>query len=182
MIQSLTHYNNIQVKAFGDWNRAKSFIRNLSPSIRASVLWGQEKAAKELVKIVKAHIRNQTVPAGTSWAPLADSTISRKGSSDWYLENMEYYDSIGTWREAYTFYAGIRRGEKNRNGIEIAKLANILEMGTDKIPARPLWGPSLDEMGGFDGMRAIVLAVLEKKLRIEAGDTFTIKKLNRLFG
>lgn len=178
----ISHYRNVQIRAFGDWNRAQEFIQNLSPALRASALWGQEKAVKKLVKIVKDHIQQGTVPPGVTWQPLSEKTTKRKGHDKFYLDTKDYFRTIGTWRENYTFYAGVKRGFNNRNGIEISKLALILEKGVEgRIPPRPLWGPSLEQLGGLQEMRAIVLRAIENKLNQTAAPEWQIKRLNKMF-
>lgn len=168
----------MEITLFGDWAGAQRFIKNLAPNIRASVLYGQKKAAEQIVKAVKGHIRDQKPPDGVVWEPLSASTINRKGHSDYFIDTLSYYDSIEVWREAYTYYCGVKRGVKNKQGVEISYIANILEFGTNKIPSRALWGPVIDQTP----VNKIVMDVLEKKLRLEALSTFKINKLNNMFG
>lgn len=168
----------MEITLFGDWAGASRFIRNLAPNIRSSVMYGQKKAAEQIVKAVKGHIRDQKPPDGVVWEPLAGSTVSRKGHSDFFVDTMAYYDSIEIWREAYTYYCGVKRGVKNKHGKEVSYIANLLEFGTDKMPHRELWGPVISQTP----VNKIVLDVLEKKLRTEALSNFKITRLNRMFG
>ena len=154
----------IHIRTIGPWRRELRKMRNLAPDIHASAMWGQEKAARRLVKIVKGHLINQDLK---EWPPLAPSTVRRK--DDWriLIDSETYLNNIKHFRKGYTYYAGVKRGVTQPNGIETARVAAIHEfksMATAGGPRRPLWVPSIEEMGGKKGLRNIVKAVILAKL------------------
>lgn len=156
----------IRIKTIGPWKRELRKMRMLAPDIHASAMWGQMKAAKRLVKIVRGHLRNQDLK---DWPPLAESTIRKKGGDTRILIHSEtYYNNIKAFRKGYIYYAGVKRGVTEPNGIETARVAAIHEFkslaASSGHPPRPLWAPSIKEMGGMTGIRDIVVSVIVAKL------------------
>lgn len=154
----------ILIKTIGPWKRELRKMRLLAPDIWASALWGQQKAAKRLVKIVKNHIIKQDLK---DWAPNAPSTKRRK--DDWrvLVDSETYLNNIKAFRKKFVYYAGVKRGVTEPNGNETARIAAIHEfksMATKGGPRRPLWQPSIQEMGGKKGIRNIVRAAIIAKL------------------
>lgn len=151
---------------FGDWDKAKILTKALPTTIRRSVLWGQEKAVRKLAKIVKQHILSQDLPA-LSQNP---KKKIRQGEERVLIESGTYVDSISVWQQDFTYFVGVKPGLIEPNGNEISKVAFWLETGTKNIPPRPVWGPSIEEMGGIKGINKIVLAVLAAKLKSQGWD------------
>lgn len=165
----------IRIKTIGPWQRELRKMRMLAPDIHASAMWGQKKAALRLVKIVKGHLINQDLK---EWPPLAPSTIRKK--SDWrmLIDSETYLNNIKAFRKGYIYYAGVKRGVTEPNGIETARVAAIHEfrgLTSSGGPPRPLWVPSIKEMGGMMGIRNMVMAAITAKL-IKRG--WNINKFN----
>lgn len=174
----------MEMAFFGPWAKANTFTKKLPWSIKASAIYGMKKATDRIVKAVKQHISTQSPPEGVIWEPLSERTIAKKGHSDFFVDTMQYYNAIESWREGYIYYAGIKRGQYNQNGIELSAVANELEVGNrkKKIPARPLWGPTMQEHGGVAGMRGIVLDVLLTKIAQDSiGAGWMITPLTKIF-
>ena len=153
----------LQFTPFGDWNRANIATKLLPTTIRRSALYGQEKAVRKLAKIVKAHIASQDLPS------LSGPKKKIREDSRHLIDTATYLESIGVWQQGYTYFVGVKSGLIEPSGIEIAKLAYILEVGTrdKRIPARPVWGPSIEEMGGMKGIADIALKVLMAKFKAQ---------------
>lgn len=152
---------NLKFTPFGDWPKAAFLIADLPRTIRRSILYGQEKAVRKLAKIVKNHIISQDLPSLTQ----NPKKRIRNGEERVLIDTATYLSSIGVWQKDYTFYVGVKPGLIEPNGTEISKVAYLLETGTKNIPPRPVWGPSIEEMGGIQGINKIVYLVLAAKLR-----------------
>lgn len=151
----------LDVKPFGQWAAALGRASMLDASIKRSIRAGQEKVARKLIKIVKGHILSQDLP----WAPLGERTIKKKGHDKIYIDTYSYLQAIKFWQSQHSVHIGIPRNVVHpRTKIPIAEIAIWLELGTKKIPKRPLWEPSIREMGGVQGMNDIVAETLERKL------------------
>jgi hypothetical protein len=153
----------IRFKFFGDWVGYTNKIRNLSPDLYASMLYGQRKAATRLAAVVVGHLKNQDIPG---WEPKMNPSAS--GDTRTLIDTGTYLNNIRAWRDNFSYYVGVKRGIKSSSGVEVARYAMIHEAKsyTTGGPYRPLWGPSVEEMGGAEGMRDIVKAVIIKKLAL----------------
>lgn len=154
----------IRISVIGNWQGEMRKMRMLAPDIYSSALWGQEKAARKLVKIVKGHLINQDLK---DWTQLSEKTLKRK--TDWriLIDSETYLNNIKAFRKGYVYYAGVKRGVTQPNGIETARVAAIHEfrsLATKGAPRRPLWAPSIEEMGGAKGIRNIVIKAIAAKL------------------
>lgn len=129
--------------------------------VDVAVRSGQVQAAKRLVKIVKGHITKQDLP----WVQLSAETKAMKGHSDILLDTKLYFESINYWWENKILKVGVKRGLHYDSGVEISNVAALLEFGTRKMPARPLWGPSIQEIGGKEGIQNIVADAIVRKLQ-----------------
>jgi hypothetical protein len=149
----------IEIKMIGDWRGAKRGLQELPFMVKSSALWGQRKAAERLVKIVKAHINNQDL----GWAPRSANTSSNDPRT--LVDNEDYYKNIKAWRKNELYYAGVPRDKYNGKGVRISDYATIHEHGAKGLPARPLWAPSFQEVGGAKGIRAIIVDSIYAKVR-----------------
>jgi hypothetical protein len=160
----------ISIKPFGQWAQARRASSNLSSSIKRSIRAAEEKVAKRLIKIVKGHILNQDLP----WKALAIETQERKGHDRVYIDSFTYLTSLKYWQKDYTVHIGIPRGIiEPRSKVELYKVAVWMEYGTKggrRMPARPLWGPSVAELGGSDGMNEIVRETISARLAKDGWD------------
>jgi hypothetical protein len=168
----------LKIKPFGKWKRAELFTATLGPKITMAVMLAQRSHMRKLAQKVKDHIINQDLP----WDPLAASTIARKGHDEVYVDQGIYLDNIGVWSSGLTWYAGIKRGVYYPDGSEVAAVAHMLENGNGfKLPARPVWGPSVKELGGYVGIRAAVITSLLITLKATNLSDFKITTLRQIF-
>jgi hypothetical protein len=110
-----------------------------------------EPHLKDLGKLItdklQENIRGQKLP----WEPLKPSTAARKGHSLVYLDSWEMVRSIrasvvrkGTFNMELIVKP---EGDHAGSGKSMESLAYILEYGTPRISARPLWRPTLAQLG-----------------------------------
>lgn len=134
----------------GAWVSVKIWLRRVVTGSLGEVVGKQIQLLGETVlSKVRAHI----VARDLGWAPLAPSTIARKAHDRPYIETMEYYRNVVLEVEVTRLSTRVRIGPtkaKGRKGVPIAVVAKWLEYGVmagkRKIPARPLWRPSFDEL------------------------------------
>lgn len=165
----------IKVQPFGNWDKSVGFFKSLPSYVMSSSLYGQKKHMDKIVATVKAHIKNQDL----DWEPLSESWVETKGTDLIYLDTTKLYLSIKSFRSGYTYYAGIKRGIYYDDGLEVAAVANIMENGApDKnLPARPVWGPSIEEHGGVQGIRDSVINAIVTRMTLEGLGTIAIQGL-----
>lgn len=153
----------LEVELEGDWPGVSLALNTLPLSIRSSAIWGQRKAMEKVVKIVKGHINAQDL----NWAPRSEKRVF--GDPRTLVDTEAYYASIKAWKDGDSYIAGVPSNATNVKGDRIADYALMNELGGGNLPARPLWGPSIEEMGGVPGIRSIVtIAIFTKLARLKA--------------
>lgn len=150
----------VQFQPFGPWVGATAAIESLPLLVRSSAIWGMRKSAEKLVKIVRGHIDSQDL----NWPALSVRTNS--GDPRVLVDTEQYRNSIKAYKVGNTYYAGVKPTAINDRGIRISEYAQIHEIGGKNIPARPLWGPSFEEMNGTAGIKAIVMGAIYSKLKV----------------
>lgn len=166
----------ITFKLFGQWAETIDVINKLGPSIKAGSIKAQMKICQDIAKRVKKHIKLQDL----NWQPLSEVYAERKaaaGLSGNTLEAYEnYYNNITVWTVGTQGYVlvGVKKGlyTKNLSGrrskYDIATIAAIHELSQGrKIPRRPLWNPTIAEMGGAPGLKAKFISHLVGALRVK---------------
>lgn len=156
----------LKLELFGRWDETIKILQKLSPEIKAASIKAQMKVGNQIALKVKAHLRNQDL----GWKPLspdyADSK-SKKGLGTKTLYSYgAYYDAIEVWVSGnrHLINIGVRagmytkdlRGKKSK--LEIAKIAAVHEFSNGKkIPRRPLWNPTIAEIGGVKGIKKMYI-------------------------
>lgn len=160
-------------KKIGDWNGAINYLAQMSYRVKTVTKREQLQVVKDLKRIVIGHIINQDL----NWQPLSEHTKSRKNqeNKDKILIDTELYlNSITITRDNDSVSVGIAKGKayrKKGNFTSVDRVANMLEYGTTRMPARPLWNPSLDEMGGAKGIKNRIAKAIYDKLASSARNT-----------
>lgn len=175
----------LDIKLFGQWEETIRVLQKVSPAVKEVSIKAQLRVGREIVRRVKAHLRNQDL----GWQPLSSSYQKRKADAGLPSGKIlyaygNYYRNIEVWRRAnhHLVYIGVRRGRytKNLEGkkskIDIATIAAIHELSSGKrIPKRPLWNPTIKEMGGVKGIKTLYVQYLVKGLQ-RKGIPIKIKK------
>lgn len=163
-------------KLFGQWEETISVLNKLGPSIKQGSIKAQMKICQDIAKRVKKHIKLQDL----DWQPLSEEYAKRKdeaGLSGNILEAYEnYYNNIDVWTvgtQGYVF-VGVKKGiytrglSGRRSKYDIATIAAIHELSQGrKIPRRPLWNPTIAELGGAPGLKAAFVGHLVGILRVK---------------
>lgn len=150
----------IQIRLEGNWNGVANKLGSLPHVVRNAALAGEKKAANQLVKIVKKHINEQDL----GWVPRAEG--SRENDPRILVDTATYLKSIQAWKpgNSNSYFVGVPKSKYNQRGVRVADYAVYHEFGFGNVPARPLWGPSFEELGGAKGVQKIIIETLLARL------------------
>jgi len=165
----------LQFKLFGQWDETIRTLNKLSPTVKECSLIAQTKICNEICKKVKGHLKNQDL----NWEPLTDKYMKRKEeeglSGDILMAWGNYYNNIQVWTvgNQHFVYVGVKRGiytkdvRGKRSRIDVATIAMVHEFSSGiKLPRRPLWNPTIAEMGGALGLKKLYVKHLVGSLRV----------------
>lgn len=165
---------NFFIKVDGNKSRkVQAFLDDFPGEVFMGSYEGALKFAKRLHQIVKRCLKTGTPPKGVNWPPHAASTIRSLGAhkllnlTGFYLRHIQI---IGNG-PASTIAVGLPRGTKRpsnikgSSGITMQHIAQILEYGGNKIPARPLWRPAYNQIGGNSRLKKYVTDGIRKQVR-----------------
>lgn len=160
------------VERFGDWNKVKARLENhpgarLAKAIRQATI----QNALLLVREIKRGIVSQA-PGGVPFAPLAESTIERKGSSKALIDTGFLLNSVTQRILADHAFVGLLRGTVNKDGEDMVNIGAIMECGatitmpngtTIVIPPRPFLHPTMEKYRDqvADNYRKAIRAALD---------------------
>lgn len=181
----------LEIKPIGRWNEAVRVISKLSPAIKKASLKAQLKVCNEIRTRVRAHLRNQDL----GWKLLSSTYSERKSSlgldGRTLIAYGNYYHNIEVWQKGmqYLVFVGVKRGKYTRrlNGkrgkLDIATVAAIHEFSSGrKVPRRPLWNPTIREIGGAKGIKSIYLKSFKHWLRMGGMPVTDINKTIKILG
>lgn len=160
------------VRRFGDWEKAKTlltdgFNQRLARAIRQATI----KNAVLLVREIKRGIRDQA-PGGKSFAPLANVTIEKKGSSKALIDTGFLINSITQKILSDGAFVGLLRTSVYKDGESVANIGAIMEYGCSinhpsgaviVIPPRPFLHPTMEKYRDevIENYREALLSVLK---------------------
>lgn len=164
----------VKFKLFGQWDESIDILNRMGKEVKQASLKAQFKICQDIAKRVKKHIKNQDL----NWQPLSPIYEQRKeaaGLSGRILEAYSnYYNNISVWsigNQGYA-YVGVKKGIYTRNlqgkrsTYDLATIAAIHELSQGKkIPRRPLWNPTIAELGGAPGLKKMFVSSLIGHLR-----------------
>lgn len=144
----------MEISRSGDWDKAKRLLTNgfnqrLALAIRKATI----KNALLLVREIQRGIRSQS-PGGKQFAPLAEATIERKGSSKALIDTGFLVNSITQKILSDGAFVGMLRTSVYANGENLANIGAIMEYGCTinhpsgaviVIPPRPFLHPTMEK-------------------------------------
>lgn len=143
---------------FDDPHDISGNLRKMPIIIKNSMERALTKEAMVLVRAIRTGIRTQA-PAGQRFKPLAASTIAMKGSSKALIDKGDLLASINTknlsfGKRSIARFVGVHRTAINKNGHNLANIAEIHEFGTKAytIPVTPklrAWWAAMAAKGIF---------------------------------
>ena len=109
------------------------------------VMLGAGNIVKEHAQAQLGHYLDHGGPyPGEPWAPLAASTIARKGHDTPLVDTGELHDSIEVTAKHQHAEIGVKSAI-GASGKDIGDIAVWMEFGTVHVPPRPFMGPALHE-------------------------------------
>ena len=139
---------SLSLQMTGDWNKAGLHLQNLAVKLKPAFeaqLW---EDGQMTLKVIQGHIDNQDL----SWTPLAERTVELKGGDTTiYVETGELRNGLSVRRikssvKGSTIFVGASPWKRHSGGMRLSDLMIWLEVGTDKMPPRPLIEPSIEEV------------------------------------
>lgn len=171
--------SKLTVKKVGNWRGAIDFLGKSGFEVKKEVNKASFQLCTKLKNIVIGHLLAQDL----NWKDLHPSTIKNKKSknrNNKLIDTELYLSNIKVWRELGTAYVGVKKGISHKRGdnvISLDRLAIFLELGTSRMPARPLWNPSIEELGGEKGIKNFIASAIYKRLEtLSKGTPLTITK------
>lgn len=165
----------VEVKLFGRWEETIKMVQNLSPAIKIASIAAQMKVCNEILKRVRRHLRNQDL----GWRPLSSRYSALKAESGLdgrtLIAHGTYYHAIQVWSKGigHMVFVGVKKGtygstaSGKKSKIDVARIATIHEFSSGRrIPRRPLWNPTIREIGGVGGIKKMYLNSLMYRLRL----------------
>jgi len=153
----------------GDWHKVTDRFGNIGRRLRESCGDAMSESIALVEKTVVKHIDDQDLP----WPPLSEKYArykERTRSGKWRRKRRKaglssprrlsekMLIATGAYRNAITSHkispfegeVGVSRQEAYSGGEKIANIGQIMEEGTrdGRIPARPHWEPSAEEVEG----------------------------------
>lgn len=158
--------NTLTAQAIGDWQGVYRFFDSMGIEVKKKALQAQWDICKQLKRVVVGHILAQDLP----WEKLAPATRRNKTENKdmIYIDSETYLNNIKVWKHNGQAFVGVKKGTtyKRKSGnVSLERVAIWMEFGTSKMPARPLWGPSIEELGGPKGMRDFVADAIYRRLK-----------------
>lgn len=168
--------SRLTFELYGEWDKTIRTIQKVGPAVKIAGLYAQMKVASILKKKVVGHLVNQDL----GWKSLSDKYLHQKArvaaDTRILMAYNQYYQNIEVWHKSneHTVFVGVKKGkytysvwDNKRSRIDIASIAYIHEFARGKtIPRRPLWNPTIQEMGGEQGIKDLYVKHLVGKLRI----------------
>lgn len=132
----------------GQWQTAGAKIDFIGKRLTQCATNAMKQAGEELAKKMGGHIDAQDL----AWAPLAEATVKKKGNSTVYVEtgdlrrNAFKVRQLKSSKKGSSFFVGANPWTRHiPSGQQMNIVLTELEYGTDKIPARPIVRPSVEE-------------------------------------
>ena len=162
----------MEISRFGDWEKAKRLLTNgFNQRLALAIQKATIKNALLLVREIKRGIRSQA-PGGKQFAPLAQVTIERKGSSKALIDTGFLVNSITQKILSDGAFVGLLRTSSSKDGESVANIGAIMEYGATinhpsgaviVIPPRPFLHPTMlkyrDEV--IENYREALLSILK---------------------
>jgi sulfur relay (sulfurtransferase) DsrC/TusE family protein len=158
----------------GDWQGATNELGTLDSKMRKAIQAAQRSQGQKLMRIVRNHILNQDL----NWPDLAYP--EKSGDPRILIDTEAYLNAITEWQENLIHYIGVKQDATNGRGEKISFYAYLLEYGWisrggNSVPPRPLWQPSINEMGGPEGWTAKIREEMIRKFKPLADKGFEIR-------
>lgn len=153
--------------------KAEELLRKTPEILHQAYLNTAKRFGDRLAKMAKTCLRKGMPPpnSGVSWPPHAASTTRRLGEHTLLYWSSQYYHAVGVYTRGRNIFVGVKSGVKKTrpdgydSGLTLLQVAKILEFGSSKIPARPLWIPLFESVGGKAKFKQELVKEIRKQIR-----------------
>lgn len=155
------------IKLIGNWNAVNAITTHIERLGKEAMKDGLVKTGLYAEGRAKGHISKQDL----GWKPLkqvyAESKAKKGLSNSILVSTSAYFQAITSYVQGNVAYVGIKKIARDKEGNQIANIAAVHEFGSSKakIPARPLWQPTIKET--------------EKWLEKNGFDKILLRKINK---
>lgn len=139
---------DLKLELSGDWNRAGLWMQNLAVKLKPAFEAQMWSDGHFVLEKMKGHIDSQDL----GWVPLSPHTVELKGGDTTILvetgalKNGLVVRRIKSSASGSTYFIGASPWKTHEGGMSMSQLMIWLEMGTDKMPPRPLIQPTIEEV------------------------------------
>lgn len=132
----------------GDWDKAHDTLIRISVNLRPMFEVRLLEDGNFVLETLKGHIDKQDL----SWTPLSPVTVLKKGHDTIYIEtgalkNGLRVEKITSGKKNFSVFVGASNKVTHApSGLLLSDLMIMLEYGTSKIPPRPLFEPTKEEV------------------------------------
>lgn len=170
-----TALGNVKIWANPSQQRKATELLKKTPQILNQAYVNTAKRFGErLAKMAKTCLRKGMPPpnSGVSWPPHAASTTRRLGAHTLLYWSTQYYHAIGVYTRGKHIFVGVKASQRKTrpdksspSGLTLTQVAKILEFGGGRVPARPLWIPLLESVGGKAKFKQELVKEIRKQMR-----------------
>lgn len=153
--------------------KAEELLRKTPEILQQAYTNTAQRFGDRLAKMAKTCLRKGMPPknSGVSWPPHAASTTRRLGEHTLLYWSSQYYHAIGVYKRGRNIFVGVNssvkktRPDGRNSGLTLLQVAKILEFGGGKVPARPLWIPLFESVGGKAKFKQELVKEIRKQVR-----------------
>ena len=150
------------VKKSGNWTGARAAAKKMPQNVKVA----ERRLIDKFLNRMKSSLVNHIIDDDLGWIKLSDYTIRNKGHAAKLIHSGLLISSITTWTKSKVGYVGIKPSVRESNGTKVSEVARRQEEGYGKIPKRPLWQPTAEEIyaemkAGHDN----IAEILDKLIR-----------------
>lgn len=153
--------------------KAEELLKKTPEILHQAYLNTAKRFGERLAKMAKTCLRKGMPPSnsGVSWPPHAASTTRRLGEHTLLYWSSQYYHAVGVYTRGRYIFVGVKssvkktRPDGRTSGLTLLQVAKVLEFGGGKIPARPLWIPLFESVGGKAKFKQELVKEIRKQMR-----------------
>lgn len=153
--------------------KADKLIKSVPKILKDSYEAAATRWGERIVRMAKTCLKRGMPPpgSGVSWPPHAESTTRKLGEHTLLYWSGQYHNQIKLLRRGKYIFAGVHgstnktRPDGRKSNLTLLQVAKILEFGGGRVPARPLWIPLYESMGGNDKFKQELVKEIRKQLR-----------------
>ncbi|MCM1438797.1 MAG: hypothetical protein NC131_06250 [Roseburia sp.] len=153
--------------------KAEELLKKTPHILQQAYINAASRFGERLSKMAKTCLRKGMPPpnSGVSWPPHAASTTRRLGEHTLLYWSSQYYHAIGVYKRGKNVFVGVKSGVKKtrpdnaKSRLTLLQVAKILEFGGGRVPARPLWIPLFESVGGKRQFKQELVKEIRKQMR-----------------